>query len=127
MIFDTDILIWFHRGDDEAGRAIVTTPVEERFTSIITYLELIQGVRSKAELKNLQYVITGAGFNILPVNEDISRLARNYMEDYKFISGLGIFDAIIAATASYHGRTLFTGNFKHFKDLDISVRRFAKN
>ena len=105
----------------------MTTPVEERFTSIITYLELIQGVRSKAELKNLQEIMTGAGFNILPINEDISRLAGIYMENYKFISGLGIYDAIIAATASHHGRTLFTGNFKHFKGLDISVRRFAKN
>ena len=127
MIFDTDILIWFHWGDDEAERAIRSTPLERRFISIITYLELVQGVRNKAELKSLQETITGAGFNILPANEVISWLAKNYMENYKLKSGIGIYDALIAATASHYGRTVFTGNFKYFKDLGISVRQFAKN
>jgi predicted nucleic acid-binding protein len=127
MIFDTDILIWFHRGADEAERAIEITPPDERFISIITYLELVQGVNSKAELKKLKETIQGAGFTILPINEAISLDAAKYLESYRLKSGLDINDAFIAATASYHGRTLFTGNFKHFKDLNISIRQFAKN
>jgi predicted nucleic acid-binding protein len=127
MIFDTDILIWFLRGNENVEHTIGTVPPEERFISIITYLELIQGTRSKAELNRLKKTITGAGFNILPVNEAISWGAAQCLEKYQFISGLDINDALIAATASYHGRALFTGNFKHFKDLNISVRQFVKN
>ena len=127
MIFDTDILIWFHRGADEAERAIETTPLDDRFISIISYLELVQGVNSKAELKKLKETIKVAGFTILPVNEAISLDAVKYMENYRLKAGLDINDAFIAATAYYHGQTLFTGNFKHFRELNISVRQFTKN
>ena len=127
MIFDTDILVWFLRGNENAEHVIRAAPREERCISIITYLELIQGTQSKIELNHLEKTITGAGFTILPVNEAISWGAAKYLEEHKFISGLDINDALIAATASYHSRTLFTGNFKHFKDLDISIRQFLKN
>jgi predicted nucleic acid-binding protein len=100
MILDTDILIWFHRGDDEAEEAISAIPVESRFASIITYMEMMQGVRNNRELKSLKETIAAAGISLLPVNEDISWIARDYLEKYKLKSGFGIYDALIGAPPS---------------------------
>ena len=126
MIFDTDIMIWFLRGDYEAAKAISSVPVERRFASIVTYLEMVQGVRNKEELKNLQTTIRGMNLAILPVTEEISLIARDYMENYILKSKLNVCDALIAATARQHLETLFTGNLKHFKVLDIPIQPFVK-
>lgn len=45
MIFDTDDLIWVARGDSSAVRVIDTNA--NRALSIISFMELLQGARSK--------------------------------------------------------------------------------
>ena len=47
MLVDTDVLIWLLRGRSSAKAAIEACPSVE--LSAITYMELLQGVRSKAE------------------------------------------------------------------------------
>ena len=52
MIIDTDVLIWYLRGNKEAQK-IINASIPFKI-SVITYLELIQGVYDKRELRVFQ-------------------------------------------------------------------------
>lgn len=125
MIFDTDVIIWFMRGRAEAAQAVASVPKESRFISVITYMELVQGIRDKAELKMLKEMLLHTGWTILPLSEHIGRLASDLMDSYKLSAGLEVQDALIAATAAAHQGTLYTGNVKHFKGLGIDIKSFS--
>ena len=58
MLVDTDVLIWLLRGKSSAKAAIEACPSVE--ISAITYMELLQGVRSKAELQLLRRTVRRA-------------------------------------------------------------------
>ena len=45
MLFDTDVLIWYLRGNEKAALAIEKADARE--LSIISYMELLQGARNK--------------------------------------------------------------------------------
>jgi predicted nucleic acid-binding protein len=127
VIFDTDVLVWFMRGKSEAAKALASVPKESRFISVITYLELIQGIRDKAELKLLKEMFPQTGLTILPLSENIGQVASDLMEKFKLSSGLEVQDALIAASASAYQDTLYTGNLKHFKGLAYKLRLFTFN
>ena len=48
MMYDTDILIWFIRGNDKAAGALEKD--SERSLSIQSYMELLQGAQDAAHL-----------------------------------------------------------------------------
>ena len=49
MIIDTDVLIWFLRGNENAQRIIkANIPFK---ISVINYMELVQGMRSKHDIQ----------------------------------------------------------------------------
>jgi predicted nucleic acid-binding protein len=125
VIFDTDVLIWFMRGKIEAAKAVVSVPEKSRFISVITYMELVQGIRDKTELKILQETLPQIGLAILPLSENIGRLACDLMDRHTLSAGLEVQDALIAATAAAHQDTLYTGNVRHFKELGIKVKTFS--
>lgn len=123
MIFDTDVLIWTLRGNVKAATAI--DDCEERYISAITYMELLQGARNKAEQKTIKDFLSGLGFQTLPVNENISLRAMVFMEEFYLKSGLGLADALIFATACEHSMTLCSANKKHFKNIgSLSAQEF---
>ncbi|KAF0159098.1 MAG: PilT protein domain-containing protein [Ignavibacteria bacterium] len=48
MLIDTDVLMWYLRGNEKAKRIIEE---QDGFSiSVITYIELVQGMRNKNEL-----------------------------------------------------------------------------
>lgn len=51
MIFDTDVLIWYLRGNPRAAVAIDES--SDRKISAVTLMELYQGARDKRELKTI--------------------------------------------------------------------------
>jgi predicted nucleic acid-binding protein len=122
MIFDTDILIWVNRGNLKAIDWVDNTP--QRQISAQTYMELLQGSKDAKELKDLKEYIHEAGFNLLPITENISHRAMIYIEEFALSHNLGVGDALIAATAIHHQLPLATSNAKHFKaikDLELKV------
>ena len=122
MVFDTDVLIWFLRGNQRAAKTIQDAP--EKSISIISYMELVQGARDKKELKAIKSFLTDNGINILLLTENIGHRASIYMHEYCLSGGLTVLDSMIAATVVEAGETLCTANIKHFriiKDLDIVV------
>ena len=52
MILDTDVLIWFLRGNQRAVDFIMETMPFS--ISIVTYMELVQGMHDKRELAKMK-------------------------------------------------------------------------
>jgi predicted nucleic acid-binding protein len=64
-------------------------------------------------------------FRILPVTESISHMAAALMEQHAPGDGLGLADALIAATARDSGLVLATGNFRHFRRIaNLELKAF---
>ena len=53
MIVDTDILIWYFRGDEPARRFLARMPFPERTVSALTVMELVQGCRDQREARDV--------------------------------------------------------------------------
>lgn len=124
MLIDTDVLIWNLRGNAKAAERLDRAA---RFVlSAVSYMELIQGVRDKAELAVLRRSLQYWGASVQPLDQEISARAIFLMETYALSHGLQMADALIAATAVSLGTTLVTANDKHYRmidGLDIEVFR----
>ena len=117
MIFDTDVMIWAFRGNRKALSAIDDAAV--RAVSSVTYMELLQGVRNKDEMREMKRFFSRLGFSILPVTANVSNRAVTIMEETALKSDLGVCDALVFATACETGDTLLSGNKKHFKEVPL--------
>ena len=115
MIFDTDVLIWVQRGNRKAARLIDRT--EERFLSIYSYLELLQGAKNKDQHHRTDDFLNTFGFIVLPLSENIGHRALIYIEEYGLSHSLSAGDAIIAATAVENNMMLVSGNSRRFKPI----------
>ncbi|MCL2658883.1 MAG: type II toxin-antitoxin system VapC family toxin [Betaproteobacteria bacterium] len=93
--------------------------------SALTYLELLQGMRSRAELLAVQKSLALRNTQRLPVTPAITERAIDLMERLALSHGLGMGDALIAATALEQSVPLITGNIKHFSPIEgLTVERF---
>ena len=115
MIFDTDVFIWVQRGN-EKGISIFENTVE-RYISIQTYMELLQGAIDKKQHRDIKKFLSIFNFKTLPFSEKIGDRAAAYIEDYALSHKLYAGDAIIAATAIEYNMKLCSGNKKHFKPI----------
>jgi len=123
VLVDTDVLIWFMRGNDKAAAAINALP--QVLLSAVTYIELVQGLRNKRELKALRTSLTALEARILPITEAISNKAMFYVEQHFHSHSLRLADALIAAAAVENAISLLTGNTKHYAPVtDVDLKRF---
>jgi len=123
VLIDTDVLIWYFRGNEDA-RKIINANIPFKI-SVINYIELIQGMRDKRELKILQKHLRKWPAEIIQVNENISTRAVYFMEDYYLSHSLEFADAMIAATAIENQEILLTANDKHYIFIpNIKIKRF---
>jgi predicted nucleic acid-binding protein len=113
VIFDTDVLVWFSRNNPEAVALINSS--RDRAVSIVSLMELLQGVKSKLEMRTTKQFFQTLNFRILPLSESIGHIAAGLIEEHTLSGGLRIEDALIGATAREAGETLVTGNVRHFR------------
>ena len=66
-LVDTDVIIWYMRGNEKA--ADVLDNMSSIIVSAVTYMELIQGMRNKAELSSLETTLTIWKATIFPITE----------------------------------------------------------
>lgn len=124
MVIDTDVLIWCLRGNAKAISAI--EGLETRLISQITRMELILGCRDKNEITLLKRFFADGGFRVIPLSQEIGNRADLYLEEKHLAHGIGLPDALIAASASLLGQTLFTVNAKHFRCIsELQLKRFT--
>ena len=121
MIIDTDVLIWYMKGNKKAYSLLES--LDGFSISVVTYMELVQGMRNKHELQELRKAIRAWDARILYITEEISTRASLLVEKHFLSHSLYLADALIAATAITYSDTLYTGNHKHFNmitELDTS-------
>ncbi len=123
MIIDTDVIIWYMRGNEKAYKAIENA--RNFFISVVTYMEIVQRMRNKKELNILRKAIHSWNAKILYISEDISSKSMFFVEQHFLSHSLQIADALIGATAVTYGLPILTGNDKHYKIIkDIQLKRF---
>ena len=123
MLVDTDVLIWYLKGNEKAYQIIENS--SNFFISVVTYMELVQGMRNKKELNNLRKALHIWNAQILYISEEISAKAMFYVEQHFSSYSMQLADALIGATAIAYGNPILTGNDKHYKILkDLEIKRF---
>ncbi len=123
MLIDSDVLIWFARGNARATAAM--EGASDWYISAVSYMELAQGCRNKTELKAMQKAFKSNDGDVLPITQSISELACTLVEKYSLSHSVHVADALIAATAMNHSLPLLTGNAKHFSAIDgLKIRVF---
>ena len=123
MVIDTDVLIWYLRGNDKALKLIEN--LDNFSISVVTYMELVQGMRNKKELNNLRQALHAWNTRILYISEEISAKAMFAVEQHFLSHSMQLADALIGATAISFGLPLLTGNDKHYKIMkEIQLKKF---
>jgi len=123
VIIDTDVLIWYMRGNESAYQLI--EKLTEFNISVVTYMELVQGIRNKNELNSLRKALHVWNTKVLYISEEISAKAMFLVEQHYLSHSLQLADALIGATAIHYGLPLVTANDKHYKIIKgLKIRKF---
>jgi predicted nucleic acid-binding protein len=80
--------------------------------SSIVVAELYAGVKGNREQENLDNLVST--LNVIPVTSDIARAAGLLKRDFGGSHGVGLPDALLAATALVEKTELATLNVKHY-------------
>ena len=124
VLIDTDVLIWYMRGNEKAFALI--EELSGFSISVVTYMELVQGMKNKKELNSLRQALHGWNAKTIYLSEDISAKAMFSVEQHFLSHSLELADALIGATAIAHGLPLITGNDKHYKIMTgIELKKFS--
>lgn len=124
MIIDTDVLIWELRGNSKAQDILHgNIPFS---ISVVTYIEIVQGMRNKKELNSFLRQLSRWNVEIIQISNDISTRAMIYVEEYSLSNSMELADALIAATCINNSELLLTANEKHYKHIpNIQLKKFA--
>ena len=113
MLIDTDVIIWYLKGNEKAKATIENRPTFS--ISVITYMELVQGMRNQHELRELRRALKDWKTNILYIDEEISSKAMFLVERHFLSDSMRLADALIASTALTNGVSILTANDKLYK------------
>jgi predicted nucleic acid-binding protein len=123
VLIDTDVLIWYFRGDRHAFDVIEKQNVFH--LSVVTCIELIEGMRNKRELNEMKNALASWRAKTIFVNETISAKAMFFIERHFLSHSLRLADALIAATAVANGLPLLTGNDRHYRVIkELEIMKF---
>ncbi|MBI4211511.1 MAG: type II toxin-antitoxin system VapC family toxin [Deltaproteobacteria bacterium] len=114
IIFDTDILIWYFRGNKRAKMLLQSVELPRRWISSLTLMELMQGSRSKDELIEIEAFVAENIHRIIHPKTSISEKAIHLVSQFSLSHGLLAIDALIASSALLTKASLATGNRRHF-------------
>lgn len=123
MIVDTDVLIWYSREHPVAIELL--HDLESFAISVVTYMEIVQGVRNKKELNTFKKALGVLNVKILQIDELVSTKAMFFVEQYALSHSMELADALIGATSIIKQIPLITGNDKHYRQLPgIQIQKF---
>ena len=107
IVLDTDVLVDFLRGRSKAV-AFVNAHSARIILSSIVVAELYAGVKGDAEQAALDDFVSL--FRVASVNAEIAKAGGLYKRNYGKSHGVGLADAILAATAEIENAELKTLN-----------------
>ncbi|RJR23330.1 MAG: type II toxin-antitoxin system VapC family toxin [Desulfobacteraceae bacterium] len=111
ILLDTDVLVDFFRGYSKAV-AFINANSARIILSSIVIAELYAGVKGDAEQTTIENFVSL--FPVIPVGVEIAKAGGLYKRDYGKSHGVGLADAILAATAEAENAELRTLNIKHY-------------
>ena len=115
LLLDTNIVIEFWKQNPAIRANLMVFQPEDLFISVVTEAELLAGARDKPDLRTIQRDLEL--LNILPLEPTIGKRAIELLTAHTLSQRLKLADALIAATALYHGLPLYTLNRKDFRYL----------
>ena len=113
-MLDTDLLIDYLRRHPKAAALFDKLP-DDCAICAMSVAELHAGVREGAERDALNTLL--ASFTLIEVSAEIAAEGGLLRRDWGKSHGVGLTDALIAATALHCGRVLLSLNGKHFPML----------
>lgn len=123
ILVDTDIFIDFLRGYKKAI-AFIDKFSSQIILSPIVVAELYAGVKGNDELVVLDNFISL--FHVVPLTSKIAKIGGLYKRDFGKSHGVGLADAILAATAEVEQAELKTLNVKHYPMLKALKPAYKK-
>ena len=124
LLPDTDVLIDFLRGYQQAVD-FINTNASQIILSTIVIAELYAGVRGEQELTILNDFVSL--FDVISMNSEIAKIGGLYKRDFGKSHGVGLADAIIAATCHSKNAQLKTLNVKHYPMIKNLEPAYIKN
>ena len=118
ILVDTDILIDYLRGQPKAVR-FVHDNADWITLSAMSVAELYAGVRGAADDREQRALADFLDlFPVVPITAAVACAGGLYRRDYGRSHGVGLADAVIAATAVSSDAALQTLNVKHYPMFD---------
>jgi len=124
LVVDTDVLIDYLRDRSQAV-AFLEGIEQSLAVSAITVAELYVGVREGEERRRLDAFV--AAFDVLGLDRQAAVQAGLWRRQYGPSHGMGLADALIAASVQAAGATLVTLNRRHFPMLAQVLVPYSKD
>jgi len=111
---DTDVLVDFFRGHVNAV-VFINDNSDRIILSAIVVAELFAGAKGSTEQGTIEEFVSL--FRVAPVNVEIAKAGGLYKSKFGKSHGVGLADAILAATVEAENAELKTLNTKHYPML----------
>jgi len=115
VLFDTNILIDYLNGIEEARREILNCDRKDRHISIITWMEVLVGAKASEVFALKSWL---SRFHVIALDDAIAERAVQIRKSKK----IRLPDAIIWATAQINSLLLISRNTKDFPGDDSGIR-----
>jgi predicted nucleic acid-binding protein len=119
-ILDSDILIYFLKGDKDTIKKVISLPNDELYITIINYTELLYGIYNSNKInQNKEKILPFLeNFKILQFDKRSSEIfAKLKVKLKKQGNIIADMDLMIASIAIANKAILFSNNLKHFKRI----------
>jgi tRNA(fMet)-specific endonuclease VapC len=130
VVIDSDILIYFLKGQQEIVEKLSAHPIENIFTTRINVTELLYGVFNSAKVAQNMAKISAflANFHILEFDEKASMtFAQEKARLKKNGDLIADMDLMIASITVANGFALVSNNLKHFDRISgLTVERWLE-
>jgi tRNA(fMet)-specific endonuclease VapC len=121
LVIDSDILIYFLKGQTEIVSKLSSYPLEAIFTTRINYAELLYGAYKSSKIEQNLGKITSF-LDLLPILEFDQKASAIFAEDKARLTHHGNLipdmDLMIASITKAHAFSLVTNNLKHFEGIE---------
>lgn len=122
-LINTDVIVEYLRGS-EAAIEFLEEFDGELLLSVITVAELYTGVKGEEEKQSLEQFLLA--FEVIPIDEDLAKQGGLLRNEYHPSHGIGLADALIAATASEKNSVLVTFNRRHYPMLNEVIVPYTR-